>query len=87
MTRTYGVNKEYAIERALAHTRKYGRAHLCMVYQRSKFDATMFIAATEVEERQNYIDVSDVLAEPALGILGAIQNFNDAGITTEEIPF
>lgn len=76
MCRTYGIDKGYAIERAFAHTRKYGRAHICMVYQRSRFDETMELAIPAMEP---VTDVTD--------ILGTAMEVLQTQFKVEEIPF
>lgn len=59
MTRTYNVDKDYARDRALAHTRKYGPKHLCMLYQKADFDGTMEIIYPDVLKNQTVLDLSE----------------------------
>lgn len=84
MTRTYGVNKEYAWDRALAHTRKYGRAHLCIVYQKANFDDTMKVVNPDAG--QTVIDVDEEYREVD-PIKKAIGVFKEVFETVEEIPY
>jgi hypothetical protein len=87
MCRTYGINREYAFDRALAHTKKYGNKHLCMVYQRADFDGTMEIAfpnpgQTVIELDEEYREIKGMdSVKKALGIIQEV--FPE----TEEIPY
>lgn len=90
MTRNYGINKEYAIERALAHTKKHGAKHLCMVYQKVDFDGTMEIAlpnpgqlAIDLDDEYVPMVVGNAVAKGIKAALGI-----ETGTTKEEVfPF
>jgi hypothetical protein len=88
MTRNYGINKDYAVERALAHTRKYGSKHLCMVYKKVDFDGTMEVVipnpgqlVVDLDDEYEPLGTRDEQIKAALGLI------QEAFPETEEIPF
>lgn len=88
MKRTYGIDKEYARERAIAHHRKYGGRHWVMLFQVTDFDGTMEIVRDGEVDKTEWVDLDQDFNEIRQAtrairtVFPAVEEIND-----EEVPY